>query len=188
MEKRDSHRLYKEKVEKKRTARSQDINDYSEDENMLTTVKESSSLVTAKTKGVVGLRFSTLSSAGTVGVTPPRNEKGEYVNISQGSVGKKVEKIDLLSSPTKHSSRWSDMMTKQQLNGVRRESKMEHPSPQTPPKWGKQRPLGTGGEGRGKENGRPISLALYDKDGVLRGSPDREGALERERSKSRLRG
>ena len=187
MEKRDSHRLYKEKVERKRAARSQNIDEYSEDENQLSTVKEGSSPLTVTTEGVVGLKFPTLSSAGTTGVTPPKNEKRD-VESRQAVAGMNEEKGDMLSPPMKDVGRWSDAMTKAQMNVVRRESKMEHSNLQTPPKWGKGSLLGRKREEMGKENGRPISLGLYDKDGFLRSSPDREGALERERSKSGLRG
>jgi len=36
-------------------------------------------------------------------------------------------------------------------------------------------------------HGRPDSLGLYDAEGFLRSSPDREGALERERLKAGIR-
>jgi len=159
-------------------------------------VKEVSSPATgANALGVMNLRFPTLSRQGTNGPTPPRDF----------TITKNVEEAD--GTPSKNSNltpskdespRWSDAMTKPAHSVIRRESKMEHPSPQTPPKWG----FGMGamglagqrlrGEGEGnKENakqgggkGRPDSLGLYDSDGFLRSSPDREAArLEREREK-----
>lgn len=190
--KRDSHRIYKER----RKRRNEEIECDEDGEKELTPVKEVSSPATgANALGVMNLRFPTLSRQGTNGPTPPRDF----------TITKNVEEAD--GTPSKNSNltpskdespRWSDAMTKPAHSVIRRESKMEHPSPQTPPKWG----FGMGamglagqrlrGEGEGnKENakqgggkGRPDSLGLYDSDGFLRSSPDREAArLEREREK-----
>lgn len=82
--------------------------------------------------------------------------------------------------------RWSDAMTKPVVESVRRESRMEYPSPKTPPifHWddkdlgaelaGKNGTVFTG-DGRsrieGLSPGRPESLGLYDEDGFLKSSP-----------------
>ncbi|ESZ94147.1 hypothetical protein SBOR_5468 [Sclerotinia borealis F-4128] len=93
------------------------------------------------------------------------------------------------TSKDKKDTRWSDAMIKPITKNTRRESKMEHPSPKTPPKWGWSQAVNVAREilsrspTRDKENaveqdwnrGRdsPESLGLYDQDGFLRGSPDR---------------
>ncbi|RDW84512.1 hypothetical protein BP6252_02102 [Coleophoma cylindrospora] len=71
--------------------------------------------------------------------------------------------------------RWSDAMAKPNLNGVRsqRDSRMQMPSPKTPPKW-----AGMGiNEALQGETDRPDSLGLYDRDGFLRNSPSRVGGM-----------
>lgn len=83
--------------------------------------------------------------------------------------------------------RWSDAMTKPVVESVRRESRMEYPSPKTPPilRWEggagvgrlEKNAIGTvfTGDGRSKKEGispgRPESLGLYDEDGFLKSSP-----------------
>ncbi|KAI9647666.1 hypothetical protein NHQ30_004051 [Ciborinia camelliae] len=98
-------------------------------------------------------------------------------------------------------TRWSDAMIKPLTKNTRRESKMEHPSPKTPPKWGWSQAVNVAKERlsrsptRDKENvmehgwdkGRdsPESLGLYDQDGFLRSSPERTKLDEENRGRSR---
>lgn len=164
VEKRDSHRIYKER----RLKRMNDETLQSET-NDLTPVHEDASPATGSNAlGIVGLRFPTVSASGIIGASPPKAPAHKSSSLSEG--------------------RWSDVMTVAPLNSVRRVSKMEHPSPQTPPKWGwGNKGLGIGlVETKavlmdGKENSagertsiRPESLGLYDQDGFLKGSPGKE--------------
>lgn len=188
--KRDSHRVYKERRER----RNEEMERDEDGEKELTPVKEVSSPATgANALGITNLRFPTLSREGTNGLTPPRDSI--FTKNAERADGTPSKNSNL--TPSKDETpRWSDAMTKPAHSVIRRESKMEHPSPQTPPKWG----FGLGAMGlagqrsRGevegdKENakegggkGRPDSLGLYDSEGFLRSSPDREAArLERER-------
>ncbi|KAE9364851.1 hypothetical protein N431DRAFT_489319 [Stipitochalara longipes BDJ] len=190
VEKRDSHRVYKER----RKRRNEELE---REEVDLTPVKEVSSPATgANALGIVGLRFPTLSREGTNGATPPRESQGVAARrvgdiTPTKSLGVSVIEVDGgdLDLATGE-GRWSGAMTKPQHEVIRRESRMEHPSPKTPPKWG----LGLGSMGLAgkrlldadKENlesgGRPHSLGLYDQEGFLRSSPEREAArVERER-------
>lgn len=100
-----------------------------------------------------------------------------------------------------NNTRWSDAMIKPLTKSTRRESKMEQPSPKTPPKWGWSQAVGVAKERlnrsptRDKENammedwekGResPESLGLYDQDGFLRSSPERNKVDEGERYRKR---
>ncbi|KAN0099969.1 hypothetical protein V8E51_013744 [Hyaloscypha variabilis] len=190
IEKRDSHRVYKER----RKRRNEEVEREDVD---LTPVKEVSSPATgANALGIEGLRFPTLSREGTNGPTPPREtqvgivRRSEEVTPTKGLGVRVVEldggDVDLGAGV----GRWSGAMSKPQHEVIRRESRMEHPSPKTPPKWG----LGLGGMGLAgqrlldgdKENsesgGRPQSLGLYDQEGFLKSSPEREAArAEKER-------
>ena len=189
IEKRDSHRVYKER----RKRRNEEVEREDVD---LTPVKEVSSPATgANALGIVGLRFPTLSREGTNGPTPPRETqvgivRSEEVTPTKGLGVRVVEldgaDIDLGAGE----GRWSGAMSKPQHEVIRRESRMEHPSPKTPPKWG----LGLGGmwlagqrlldgdKENSESGGRPQSLGLYDQEGFLKSSPEREAArAEKER-------
>jgi hypothetical protein len=216
--KRDSARLFRE-----RRKRKNEEMEAAERGDELTPVKEMSSPPsTGGEGGGVSLRFPTLSSTGTNGVTPPRATPPQ----AQRKRSKTIEKeLDLemekenAPHPNEVKERWSDAMTKPISNMVRRESKLEHPVPQreTPHKWG----WGLGEDGKvripglglvGQENGvvvsglglagvrlmggssvtegesvsRPNSLGLYDQEGFLRSSPERE-IVEKEMEKERVR-
>ena len=69
---------------------------------------------------------------------------------------------------------------------------MEHPSPKTPPKWGLglgriglagQRLMDGDKENNRGEGSRPVSLGLYDQDGFLRSSPEREAVKAKKESR-----
>lgn len=189
VEKRDSHRVYKERWKRR--------NEEVEREDVdLTPVQEVGSPATgANALGLVGLRFPTLSREGTNGPTPPRESLISIVlseeftptkGLAVGVIEVDASDADLAAGE----GRWSGAMSKPQHEVIRRESRMEHPSPKTPPKWG----LGLGVMGLAgqrlldgdKENaesgGRPQSLGLYDQEGFLRSSPEREAArAEKER-------
>ncbi|TEY86528.1 hypothetical protein BOTCAL_0006g00080 [Botryotinia calthae] len=103
-------------------------------------------------------------------------------------------------------TRWSDAMIKPLTKTTRQESKMEHPSPITSPKWGWSQAVTVAKERlsrsptRDKENvvdndwerGRdsPESPGLYDQDGFLRSSPERitVDASQNGDSRGRVRG
>jgi hypothetical protein len=194
VEKRDSHRVYKER----RKRRNEEIErDTEGDGKELTPVKEVSSPATgANALGIIGLRFPTLSREGTNGSTPPR-ENGVGVRVvevadetpSKSLAVRVVEVGD--ESPTKVEGRWSGAIGKAKHEVFRRESKMEHPSPKTPPKWGMSELAAMGlagqrlmdGDKESQEGGgRPASLGLYDQEGFLRSSPEREAVrTEKER-------
>lgn len=159
--KRDSHRIYKERRQRR-------MNEESLKSDDLTPVREISSPATgSNAASIQNLRFPTISSEGNTGATPPKH----------------LQK----SSPITD-ARWSDAMRTPALSSVRRESAMEHPSPQTPPKWGRgNRDLGVGLIGskatlidgqenneNGRQLGRPESLGLYDQDGFLKSSPAKD--------------
>ncbi|RAL62870.1 hypothetical protein DID88_004711 [Monilinia fructigena] len=98
-------------------------------------------------------------------------------------------------------TRWSDAIIKPLTKTTRRESKMEYPSPKSPPKWGWAQAVNVAKERlnrsptRDKENavdgdwnmGRdsPESLGLYDQDGFLKNSPERIKAGEEKREGGR---
>lgn len=100
-------------------------------------------------------------------------------------------------------TRWSDAMIKPLTKTTRRESKMEHPSPKPPAKWGWSQAVNVAKERlsrsptRDKENamdnewdrGRdsPESLGLYDQDGFLRSSPERSKVAVDEENRGRAR-
>jgi hypothetical protein len=189
--KRDSHRVYKERRQRRNETIERDVDGDKE----LTPVKEVSSPATgANALGITNLRFPTLSREGTNGPTPPRDNDRGTARVETADGTPSLNRA--ITSDKDDSSRWSDAMTKPAHSVIRRESKMEHPSPQTPPNWSLNLgPLGLAGkrlmgEGGNKENegGRPESLGLYDQDGFLRSSPDREAArLEKERDKENQR-
>ncbi len=173
----------------RRKRRNEEIEREERDAKELTPVREISSPATgANAFGIIGLRFPKLSSEGRSGPTPPReNRMAVGVQLGEDSPSKSlaVRIVEIDDSPiiTEGQGRWSDVMLKPQHAASRRESKMEHPSPKTPPKWG----LGLGNTGlagrrlmdgdkenKGGDGSRPVSLGLYDKDGFLRSSPDRE--------------
>jgi hypothetical protein len=196
VEKRDSHRVYKERRKKRNEEIERDTEGDGKD---LTPVREVSSPATgANALGIIGLRFPTLSREGTNGSTPPR-ENGMGVRVvevadetlSKSLAVRVVEVGD--ESLSKGERRWSNTMGKAKHEVIRRESKMEHPSPKTPPKWGVSGlgAMGLAGQrlmGGDKENreggGRPASLGLYDQEGFLKSSPEREAVrAEKERER-----
>lgn len=165
-EKRDSHRIYKERrLRRMHETLNSELMD-------LTPVRETSSPATGPNAlGIVGLRFPTVASSGHIGATPSKSP------IQKSSPSAEV--------------RWSDAMVLPAVSSVRRESKMEHPSPQTPPKWGwgnkalgvglvgsKTNSMVDGQENINSETGRRAvlrgSLELYDQDGFLKSSPGKE--------------
>ncbi|KAG4026628.1 hypothetical protein MFRU_038g00320 [Monilinia fructicola] len=108
--------------------------------------------------------------------------------LSLSRTNANVEK-EIQTDKESKETRWSDAMIKPLTKTTRRESKMEHPSPKTPPKWGWSQAVNVAKERlsrsptRDKENavcadwnmGRdsPESLGLYDQDGFLKNSPER---------------
>ncbi|CZT11719.1 hypothetical protein WAI453_004355 [Rhynchosporium graminicola] len=94
--------------------------------------------------------------------------------------------------------RWSDAMTKATMTSTRHESKMEHPSPLTPPKW---TPSSNGAATSGLgvagvrlldkdglvDRGCRLSLGFYDQDGFLKASPERERLLAERMKEERRR-
>ncbi|KAE8446214.1 hypothetical protein EG329_012439 [Mollisiaceae sp. DMI_Dod_QoI] len=200
-QKKESYRIYKDR-RKRRTE------DFERDDKELTPVPETSPATGANALGIIGLRFPTLNHTGVNRPMPPR-EKDKFIPIhvtdltaSEEDISDaqiiELEEDDKENLDAKGSPRWSDAMTKPVKNGVRRESKMEHPSPhgsQTPPKWtisglglAGQRLLGTDKEGmvtRRSVEDRPESLGLYDQDGFLKSSPElREKGKERRKRES----
>jgi hypothetical protein len=182
VDKRDSHRVYKER----RKRRNEELEREERATNELTPVKEVSSPATGgNALGIVHLRFPTLSREGTNGVTPPRENQARGGGDDTPRKGLGVKVVEVVASDVSVGAgeeRWSAAMSKPKHEVIRRESRMEHPSPKTPPKWG----LGLGSMGLAgqrlldgdKENlgsgGRPASLGLYDQEGFLRSSPERE--------------
>ncbi|KAB8304020.1 hypothetical protein EYC80_005369 [Monilinia laxa] len=121
--------------------------------------------------------------------------------LSLSRTNANVEKETSTNKESKE-TRWSDAMVKPLTKTTRRESKMEHPSPKTPPKWGWSQAVNVAKERlnrsptRDKENtvdadhwnmGRdsPESLGLYDQDGFLKNSPERIKADEAKRGRGR---
>ncbi|EKD19512.1 hypothetical protein MBM_02749 [Drepanopeziza brunnea f. sp. 'multigermtubi' MB_m1] len=217
VEKRDSHRIHKEKRKKRSEEQGSGM---LVDE--LTPVKEGSSPLAAPNSldraterntiaNALGLRFPTLSHEGSVRVTPTKER--ERRGRQRESVLAGVERDDFHgfepvaksggvdgmmesdhhddeddADEEKSRSRWSDAMCKPAALSIRRESKMEHPAPVTPPKWTLSG-LGLAGvrlmdqdagdrvnraEGGDDRAGRPGSSGYYDNKGFLKDSPDRE--------------
>jgi hypothetical protein len=163
--KRDSHRIYKE-----RRLRRMNNETLNSDATDLAPVRETSNPATGSNAlGITNLRFPTISSSGGIGPTPPKAPLHASSSYSEGG-------------------RWSDATPVPVVNSVRRESKMEHPSPQTPPKWGwGNKGLGIGLVGvkansmdgqenseTGRGSGRPESNGLYDQDGFLKSPAEKE--------------
>lgn len=188
-EKRDSHRIHKER-RKKRNEEASDNNLIDE----LTPVKENSSPTTGTNAlGIIGLQFPKLSHEGSVRATPERQRREMMLRSIDMDSNEEFGN----GSREEKDQRWSDAMSKPVKNAVRRESQMEHPAPVsvTPPKWtlsglglagarlldrdaGLR--IGSGGDGEngiGGEAKRPDSLGLYDQEGFLKSSPDRERIL-----------
>jgi hypothetical protein len=222
VEKRDSARILRERRQRERE-RLQRHNSYAESEGdiaeeKLTPVREdrevSSPATGANAIRIPGLRYPTLEKDGAT-QTQKRERRKEKVDEGDREKSAALG-MAIIEDGIVKEERWSDAMVNPAQQSTRRESKMEHPSPITPPKWGWGRESkinlkgkgGGGDDGEGKENlgvgspakgvgggrnrltkykGRPESLGLYDKDGFLRSSPDREGALERERMKAGIR-
>ncbi|KUJ17803.1 uncharacterized protein LY89DRAFT_61744 [Mollisia scopiformis] len=177
-EKRDSHRVYKDRRRRK-------TEDFERDEKELTPVPETSPATGANPLGIIGLRFPTLNREGING-NSFREQIIDFTDDGDISDAKIIELKD--DDKENHESQWSDAMTKPAKNVVRRESKMEHPSPQTPPKWSMSG-LGLAGQrllGKDKEGlpvfgspERPLSIGLYDQEGFLKSSPEIKSAKER---------
>jgi hypothetical protein len=216
--KRDSARVYRE-----RRKRKNEEMETAERGDELTPVKEMSSPPPSSggKGGVVsGLRFPTLSSAGTNGLTPPRVTPTQTQRKRSKTIEDELDlEMEKENKPQlgKVRERWSDAMPKSLSNVVRRESKLEHPAPQreTPPKWGwglgedgKVRIPGLGlvgneggvvvsglglagvrlmGKGEEEQVSRPNSLGLYDQEGFLRSSPEREILEKEERARREKR-
>lgn len=101
------------------------------------------------------------------------------------------------ASPSNKAVRWSSATPIPSIRRVRHESQIEHPSPQNPPSWGWGKGEVEGAqEPKEQENlsnaspvkdvdygnwngnfGRPDSLGLYDVQGFLKCSPEKEGML-----------
>ncbi|KAH7330495.1 hypothetical protein BKA65DRAFT_509486 [Rhexocercosporidium sp. MPI-PUGE-AT-0058] len=242
---RDSHRIHKER-HKRRTEELEGagmINELERVDEGDSPASGTNAIVRGSGTGGlnISLRFPTLSREGSVGATPPRARSKARVSVSglrlggEGKVLKSTEtdheeKDNYVSvqggkSGNEGHARWSDAMPKPTTHVTRRESKMEHPSPVTPPKLtiSGLGPAGvrlmerdTGGgvgilaegieEGRNAGNGlrkgtrRPESFGLYDQEGFLKCSPERERVLAgrmaeerrerkgRERARSRVSG
>lgn len=192
-EKRDSHRVYKERMKRL----SEEIKREERDMKELTPVREVSSPAPGgNALGIIGLRFPKLSSEGRSRPTPPREKRMTVgVQLYEDSPSKSlaVKVVDIDDSPGINGGqeRWSDVMSKPQHAAIRRESKMEHPNPKTPPKWvlslgsielAGQRLMDGEKEDKIGEGSRPVSLGLYDQDGFLRSSPESEAVrAEKER-------
>jgi hypothetical protein len=216
--KRDSAKVYRE-----RRKRKKEEMETAERGDELTPVKEMSSPPPSsggKGGGVSSLRFPTLSSAGTNGLTPPRTTPMQTQRKRSKTIDDELDmemEKENKPHPGKARERWSDAMPISLSNVVRRESKLEHPAPQreTPPKWGwglgedgKVRIPGLGLVGNGNEGvvvsglglagvrlmgkgeeervSRPNSLGLYDQEGFLKSSPERE-IVEKEKEKEKER-
>ncbi|KAM0158994.1 hypothetical protein ACHAQE_005273 [Botrytis cinerea] len=132
----------------------------------------------------------TILPDGGIGYMMDYDDEDEIVvePLSLSKTKMNVEK-EVKSTKDTKDTRWSDAMIKPLTKTTRRESKMEHPSPITPPKWGWSQAVTVAKERlsrsptRDKENvvdndcerGRdsPESPGLYDQDGFLRSSPER---------------
>lgn len=180
VEKRDSHRVYKER----RKRRNQELEWEEAERKDLTPVKEVSSPATgANALGIVGLRFPTLSREGRNGPTPPRETQTRGKADETPCKGLGVTVVEVEGGDVDFAARkgrWSDTMGKAKHEVIRRDSRMEHPNPKTPPKSGLtglelvgQRLL-DGDKVNEGVGSRPASLGLYDKAGFLRSSPERE--------------
>jgi hypothetical protein len=190
-EKRNSHIVYKER----RKRRDEELEREEKETNYLMPVKEAGSPATgANALGLVGLRFPTLSREGPNGPISPR--KSHAQEDEDGAPSKCLDARDVKAGGGDAGvgyavGRWSDAMSKPKHAVIRRESRMEHPSPQTPPKWGlglgsmelEGRRLLDGDKVKGESGGRPPSSGLYDQEGFLRSSPEREAVrLEKEKA------
>ncbi|KAJ8070949.1 hypothetical protein OCU04_001307 [Sclerotinia nivalis] len=141
---------------------------------------------------------------GGIGYMMDYQEEDEQV-IEPLSLLKTSANIEKEAKPSKENkeTRWPDAMIKPLTKTTRRESKMEHSSPQTPPKWGWSQAVNVAKERlsrsptRDKENaldnewdkgrGSPESLGLYDQDGFLRSSPERTKMDTNEEERGRAR-
>ncbi|PMD12877.1 hypothetical protein NA56DRAFT_450712 [Hyaloscypha hepaticicola] len=183
VERKESHYVYKER----RKSRNEEIELEERDAKELTPVREVSSPATgANGLGIISLGFPMLSSEGRNGPSPPRKNRmavGVQLDVDSPSKSLAVRVVEIDDGPsiTEGQGRWSDVMSKPQHAVIRRESKMEHPSPKTPPKWGPglgrtgpvgQRLVDGEKENKGGQGRRPVSLGLYDQDGFLRSSPE----------------
>ncbi|KAF7868396.1 hypothetical protein EAF04_004928 [Stromatinia cepivora] len=146
----------------------------------------------------------TILPDGGIGYMMDYQEEDEQIiePLSLSKTSANVEK-EVKASKDNKETRWSDAMIKSLTKTTRRESKMEHPSPQTPPKWGWSQAVNVAKERlsrsptRDKENaldsdwdkGRdsPESLGLYDQDGFLRSSPERTKVDASEDERGRMR-
>ncbi|KAL3422886.1 hypothetical protein PVAG01_04633 [Phlyctema vagabunda] len=106
------------------------------------------------------LNYPILSPEGQSTVSTKQNH-----NINQNSNSKSPPSPELSAEE----KRWSDAMLKPQLNGLRsqRQSRMEMPTPMTPPRWASIDRSSL------EKDPRPDSLGLYDQDGFLKSSPER---------------
>lgn len=155
-------------------------------------------------KKKLSLTNFTVLPDGGVGYMMDYQEGDEQV-IEPLSLSKSSANMEKEAKPSKEKeTRWSDAMIKPLTKTTRRESKMEHPSPQTPPKWGWSQAITvekerlSGSPTRDKENaldnewdkGRdsPESLGLYDQDGFLKSSPERKKVDTNEEKRGRARG
>ncbi|EDN96596.1 predicted protein [Sclerotinia sclerotiorum 1980 UF-70] len=119
-------------------------------------------------KKKLSLTNFTVLPDGGVGYMMDYQEGDEQV-IEPLSLSKSSANMEKEAKPSKEKeTRWSDAMIKPLTKTTRRESKMEHPSPQTPPKWG-------------------WSQAITVEKERLSGSPtrDKENALDNEWDKGR---
>ncbi|APA06052.1 hypothetical protein sscle_01g008220 [Sclerotinia sclerotiorum 1980 UF-70] len=155
-------------------------------------------------KKKLSLTNFTVLPDGGVGYMMDYQEGDEQV-IEPLSLSKSSANMEKEAKPSKEKeTRWSDAMIKPLTKTTRRESKMEHPSPQTPPKWGWSQAITvekerlSGSPTRDKENaldnewdkGRdsPESLGLYDQDEFLKSSPERKKVDTNEEKRGRARG
>lgn len=216
---RDSHRIHKER-RKRRTEELEGAGMIDELERVDEGDSPATGInAVMRGEGLnVGLRFPTLSREGSVGVRPPRARSKAPISFSlwgsgsgsglrlgdEGTVLKSIENNHPEKGSTQspvlgeksgnegHHTCWSETMPKPTTQVTRRESKMEHPSPVTPPKrmvsglglaGVRLMEKGDGGRvggfdgGNGMGKGRPESLGLYDQDGFLKCSPERERVL-----------
>lgn len=192
-ERRDSHRVYKDR-------RKRQIQDFERDDKELTPVPETSPTTPWNGLGIIGLQFPTLTREGAATYTPTRDSRITDITIEEDIPDARTINLNDDNKENLDNSRWSDAMTKPIKNVVRRESQMEHPNPQTPPKWSMSG-LGLAGQrlvGKDKEGipisgdpERPISIGLYDQEGFLKSSPeiklakDRANEMRKTETKSR---
>lgn len=173
---RDSHRVHKDR-------RKRQTQDFERDDKELTPVPETSPAIPSNGLGIIGLQFPALTREGLNEYTPTRDSPNQITDVTaeKDISDARTIKIEEDNKENLESPRWSDAMTKPMKNVVRRESQMEHPNPQTPPKWSMsgiglagQRLLTKDKEGvpiSGSPE-RPTSIGLYDQDGFLKSSPE----------------